>query len=167
MIMIPRRTSRGVRKSALLIERLVASGAEDRVGACDAAARVRDSASLGTTVVGRAWVRRGIGSTDCSLDLLSSGRLLTRCIMKLISGARIRISKRMICSTPTSFMRTSSLFGRLFSGIGDGIAHGRIGLHILHPIVVHDAEVSLAKGLGHGTGHLRFGFNDSRAHFLL
>ena len=47
-------------------------------------------------------------------------------------------------------------------GLGDRLAHGGVGLDVPQLVVVHDAEVAVAEGLGHGLGDLGFGEHDLR-----
>ena len=56
--------------------------------------------------------------------------------------------------------------GRLLAAASDGIAHRRICLHILHAVVIHDAQIALAKRFGHRFGHFRFGLHELRPVFL-
>ena len=52
------------------------------------------------------------------------------------------------------------------AGLGDGIPHLRIGHDILHIIIVHDAQLAFAQGLGQGQGDFGLGFDDLGLHFL-
>lgn len=85
------------------------------------------------------------------------------------SASKDRKRKTIKNINASMFMILTSLFRRsrriLFSA-GNGIPHGRVGLHIFHTIVVHDAQISLSKGFGHGLGDFRFGFHHPGAHFL-
>jgi len=45
---------------------------------------------------------------------------------------------------------------RLGLAAGNGFAHDRVRLHVLHPVIVHDPKVALAERVGHGTRHLGF-----------
>src|SRR3990172_7400508 len=74
------------------------------------------------------------------------------------------------CRYPDTFGR-GALFpgrrGRLLGGARDRLAHRRVRLHVLHPVVVHDPEVALTERLGHGAWHLGLGLDDARPHLLL
>ena len=48
-------------------------------------------------------------------------------------------------------------------GSCDGFAHGGVGLDILHPVVIHDAEIPLQEGCGHGAGHFGLRLDHARA----
>src|SRR5262249_59962815 len=45
-------------------------------------------------------------------------------------------------------------------------AHGSIGLDIFHSVVIHDAEMTCAKRLGHSHRHLCLRFDYLGPHFL-
>src|SRR5438552_2079845 len=49
---------------------------------------------------------------------------------------------------------------------GDGFAHGSVGLHIFHPVIVHYPKMPRTKCLSHSHRHLRFRFDYLGAHFL-
>jgi hypothetical protein len=56
------------------------------------------------------------------------------------------------------------LVGLIFAGgSAEGFAHGGVGLHVLHAVVVHDAEMAGAERFGDGEGDLGFGLDDIRA----
>ena len=47
----------------------------------------------------------------------------------------------------------------------DVFAHGRVRLHILDAVIIHDAQVPLLEGCRDGDGNLRLGFDHAGAHF--
>ena len=46
-------------------------------------------------------------------------------------------------------------------------AHPRVGLQVLHTVVIHHAKTTAAEGVGECERHLRFGLHDPSAHLLL
>src|SRR5438105_321115 len=52
-------------------------------------------------------------------------------------------------------------------GLGDGFAHGGVGLDVAEFVVVHDAEVAGAEGFGDGAGNFGFGEDDQGTVFGL
>jgi hypothetical protein len=63
--------------------------------------------------------------------------------------------------------RPSFLGWRHVIDTGDFFAHDRIGLQVLHAVIVHDAEIALAESFGHGAWHFGLGFHDACSHLLL
>ena len=51
--------------------------------------------------------------------------------------------------------------------VGNGIPHVRVRLDVLHPVVIHDAQVAMKKRFGHRMRHLRFDLDHLCLHFLL
>lgn len=78
-------------------------------------------------------------------------------------------TRKTVKETNVSMLIIASLFRwsrRFFLRAGNRVPHGRISLYIFHAIVVHDAQIALSKGFGHGLGDFGFGFNHTGAHFL-
>ena len=48
----------------------------------------------------------------------------------------------------------------------DRFPHRRVGLHIFHPVIIHDTEMTRAERFGHCLRHERFGLDNFCAHLL-
>src|SRR5690348_8413657 len=59
-----------------------------------------------------------------------------------------------------------SLCGRRCSGTGDGLTHVGVGLDVAELVVVENAELAAAEGVGHGFGHFGFRVDEHSPAFL-
>ena len=101
---------------------------------------------------GEVLVVAGASRSDCSWES-SDGRnrslrflrAMSRCIRSFSHRTARAIkarTRKMVNDTNDSMLILASLFrwaGRLFLRAGNGPPHGRVGLHIFHPIIIHDS----------------------------
>src|SRR5437764_1117974 len=79
------------------------------------------------------------------------------------SALSVQITSITAAKMKKGAMARASSTLRPVARLGNRLAHGGVGLHVLHAVVVHDAEVSAAECLGHGFGNFRFRQHDLRA----
>src|SRR5688500_2582901 len=83
-------------------------------------------------------------------------------------ASRMSVSTDMLRTPQTALPRLPGWRRPLvLTAVGDGLAHRRVCLDVLHAVVVHDAEVALAERLSHRPRHFRLRLDDPCPHLLL